>query len=289
MNNDVLSQIFDTWLKAGNYRPGTAAQTLTQFTQILKAFQRNEPLPEYVRGAARRTLAWLDTDKGLAPELREYLVAQKVKPTTKTLRAKPKRRVLESRSFDADDWDRLQAELSASDDVRDRVIECMCVTGIRVGDALRIPTVEITKALALTETGQHALAMERKGGTFVELALGVLEPWQRLHRVLVAAQAPTVAALLSPTHPSPLAGDGPYMQIDRRLKHWQRELGLSGRIHTHKIRRTVAIKLYDLTKDVVLVQQGLNNGAQATMKYLDESRASTVADVQRKIRPGAST
>lgn len=273
-----MIQDFDRWLTTSNYRASTVQQSLQQLGKIREAHRDGRMLPEYCAFSARRVLAWLQETQQ-DTRLQQYLAEEGVQPMTRKLRAVPKQRKLEARSFGEDEWAAFSAALDASDDPRDRVIEILCVTGIRIGDALRIPTTSITSALRVGE-----IVIERKGGTFVTLAIGVIEPWQRLHRLLRAENAPTVAALLSPSHPSPLAGDGPYSQIDRRLKWWQTELGLSGRIHTHKMRRTFAIRLYNLTHDVMIVQQGLNNGAAATQQYLDEPRTAAIAGFQKQLR-----
>ena len=275
-----MKDAFRAWLTEGHYRPSTISVSVRQLGRLIEARDTQEPLPEYCTHTARRTLQWLQNTQG-DESLRRYLVEQGITATTQTLREKPKTRVWEARSFDEDDWATFGQAIVASDDARDRVVEVMCVTGIRVGDALRIESANVARALR----NNHAeMPLVRKGGTTVPLALGVLEPWQRLNRQLQEAKAPTVAALLSPKHPSDEPGDAPYQQIHRRLKWWQKELSLKGRVHTHKMRRTFAVRLYKLTKDPIIVAQGLNNGAAATAKYLDESRTDQVADYQRQLR-----
>jgi site-specific recombinase XerD len=282
-----VTQTFAEWLRAANYRASTADASVKQLGRLREAHAAQESIPAYCADSARRALTWIRANYGsLQTEdaLGRYLMEQGVQPVTHTLRAKPRQRVWPARSFDDADWDKFRDALYASEDPRDRVLDVMCLTGIRVGDALRLPTTAIARGIKVGE-----IELERKGGTWVTLPVGVAEPWQRLLDQLLDAQAPTVAALLSPEHPSPLPGKAPYLQINRRLKAWQTELALSGRIHTHKIRRTFAVKLYGLTKDLLAVQQGLNNGAQATMKYLDESRTSTIADYQRDLQQRRAT
>lgn len=274
---------FDEWLRQGNYRPTTRGASVRQLERIQEAHHAQEPIPDYCAATARRVLAWLQaTHQQATPgqeALRRYLIEQGVQPVVNTLNAKPPQRVWEARSFEASDWDRFRDALFVSDDPRDRVLEILCHTGLRIGDALRTETGWIARGL---EEGE--IQILRKGGVFVQLPVGVPEPWERLLAQLLDAQAPNAAALLSPDHPSPEARGAAYRQIDRRLKFWQQELKLSGRIHTHKMRRTFAVNLYALTKDILAVQQGLNNGAQATQKYLDESRSSTVAEYQRDLQ-----
>jgi site-specific recombinase XerC len=274
---------FAAWLLTANYRPTTVGASVRELVRIREAHAAQEPVPEYCLATARRTLTWLQSTQQDEP-LRRFLVEEGIQPVANALRDKPRQRVLEARSFDEEDWDRFRDALDASDDPRDRVIEVLCLTGLRVGDLLRTPTGSIMRGLELGE-----IQIERKGGTYVTVPVGVAEPWRRLLDQLLDARVPTVAALLSPAHPSPAANGAPYRQLDRRLKYWKDELGFTARIHTHKMRRTFAVRLYDQTKDLLAVQQGLNNGAQATMKYLDESRTNTIAEHQRALHQRRAT
>ena len=274
---------FETWLKGANYRPTTTSASVRELVRLRETQAAQEPIPSYCQATARRALTWLQATQQDKP-LRGYLQDQGVRPVVNELREKPRQRVLEARSFESEDWDKFRDALFASDDPRDRIIEVLCLTGLRVGDVLRTPTGNIMRGLELGE-----IQIQRKGGTYVTVPVGVAEPWQRLLEQLLNAQAPTVAALLSPEHPRPDAQGAAYRQLDRRLKWWKQELGFTSRIHTHKMRRTFAVRLYDQTKDLLAVQQGLNNGAQATMKYLDESRSVTIAEYQRELHQRRST
>lgn len=265
------------WLQERNYRPATIKQTLGQVTSMLETMQDGQGIPEYTRLSAARVIEFAEVND---IEFYNYLVSCNVAPTQKKLKAQKKERVYVAQSVEEEDWGRFQDALAESNDERDRVIEVICVTGMRVGDALRLKRKAIHQALKYNVPVES----ERKGGKTVQVPIGVRSSWERLQALLDATQAETVAALLCPKNPSTLPADAPYQQINRRLKWWATELGINGRMHTHRMRRTFAVRIHRMTKDITVVAQGLNNGIQASMQYLDESRADELAGLQQRLR-----
>ena len=264
-------------MTARHYRESTVRTTARELKRVRDAMDAYAPIPPYCERTARRALTWLQACPDQDVKLRQYLESQGVRPITVVLTEKIPLRKREARSFEDKDWDRFRDALYLSDDPRDRVIEILCLTGLRIGDLLRTPTARIARGLELNE-----IPIERKGGAYVYIPVGVAEPWERLLEQLTARQCVNVASLLS-SNPSALAGDASYQAVNRRLQYWRQTLGFKARVHTHKMRRTFAVRMYATTKDLLAVQQALNNGPAATMKYLDESRSATLAEHQRNL------
>jgi integrase len=204
----------------------------------------------------------------------QWAVAQGASEVKALPKAKPKRRLREAKSFDDGDWKRLRATLKTSNDDCDRVLYVILMTGLRVGDVLRTPRSEIDKALRT-----QILEVERKGGTFVQVPIAGLEDaWTALRDEMRRIRAPTVAAFICPTNPSPEAGDAAYKALSRRLLDLGRELGVTGRIHIHRFRRTIAVRGLAVTADTGAVQQLLSRNHHSSTLHRRNPRRCSVKD-----------
>lgn len=270
---------FEDWLRARNYRPATVRSTMAGLPTVLAQLQRDEPFDvAHVRHVAKRYAAWR-ADVGDNATVRR-LAALGASPTTRKLSAKPTRRKYVAQSFSESEWLALHEMVRGSDDLRDIVIECMMATGLRVGDVLRIDRRVLKRGL-----NHGALELERKGGTFITVPIAVAAPWRRL-LAYMPSRAVTVAEAIS-GDPNVEAGNPAYQRVQRRVKSHCEGLGVEGRAHTHRFRRTVAVRAHRLTQDVQAVQQMLGHrNPTTTMKYLDEDRGSQIAELQHKLAGG---
>jgi integrase len=81
------------------------------------------------------------------------------------------------------------------------------------------------------------------------------------------------------------SGDGAYQAVNRALKRIGRDLELEGRVHLHRLRRTVAVQALRETENIRAVQELLGHGsANTTMRYVDEARPEALAGLQQKLR-----
>jgi integrase/recombinase XerC len=191
-----------------------------------------------------------------------------------------KRRQLEARSFNDADVSMLIETVDKDVSPEGRVLQVILDTGLRVGDVLRLPRIDIKRGLR-----SGVLRAVTKGDVITQIPIaGATEAWQRLYDEMKGHR--TVAQWVCPDGDgSARAGDCAYQRVNRHLKGLGEKLGLEGRVHLHRIRRTFAVAALRHTEDVVAVQQALGHRSlQATQQYLDELRVDDVADLQKAIR-----
>lgn len=265
---------FTAWLQRHHYQSTTIKKTLADL--------KRAPSSDLNVEKALRRYATFAEEAGIADELTE--LAGHLAPIQRLPHEKPVRRKLEARSFPEEDWGKLTRAVEGSLDPRDQVLWAMATTGLRVGDVLRVPREILNQAV---RTG--VLEAERKGGTFVSVPLGILEPWLALQRACKAAvtsgvPVSNVAALVADGDPNPDAGGAAYQRVDRRLKAIRRQTGMTGRANTHRLRRTVAVQALEATDNPITVQQMLGNASMnATGRYIDEVNVRRVKDLQQTI------
>ncbi len=268
MTNDL-----ETWLATRNYRRTTTRATLGALGAIESAFREDDGYPVSYDDSARRILTWLQ-ETGRKPKLQAYLKDYGATPVERKLTAKAKQRKYVAKSFASEDWRNLFTVVREGAAPEDRVIECMMATGLRVGDVLRLPWRSISEALR-----RGTLSVERKGGAFIQVPIPISKPWENL--LAVMPKGTTVGGWLCPESPDTTCA---YQRVSRRLRKHAKGLGMPTRVHTHKIRRTVAVNAHRRTENVVLVQQLLGHASSlSTMQYLDEPRSDEVADLQRTL------
>lgn len=271
-------QAFRVWAADNHFRPYTAEQTLTGARSAMRAMLAGAPLSPWMRVPARR-LALFCEQTDYLPDFAEWLALQGIKPLERTPLPK-KNRKLEARSLTEADWGKLQDAVAESDALEDAVIHVICLSGLRVGDALRITRATLARGL-----DSDVLYLERKGGIVKPVPIAVREPWARLHTLIVDQRADNVAGMLCSSNASPLPGQCAYKRMDRRLKKLAKDLKLGGRMHTHKLRRTVAVRAIRATNgDISKVQNLLgHHSSLTTQKYVDETREVEVAELQRRM------
>lgn len=179
-------------------------------------------------------------------------------------------RVLLHESFTDDDYWKLIEAVEQSEDPRDQIIYALCVSGLRIGDVLRLGNSDL-EHLSLEN---RTLWLVQKGGDRRSYPLdeSQLAPFLWLRKHVLADARPNVARLVSrdgETHPHSTA----YQRVSERMRELGRELGLSGRVYLHRLRRTTARLVYDASKDIRLVQSLLGHSSPRTsFGYINESQ-----------------
>lgn len=182
--------------------------------------------------------------------------------------------------FTKDDWAKLRTTLATDPEPEARVLEIQAVTGLRIGDVLRIRRHDLRKALAETDV----LHVEIKGGrNFAVPTSGAPEVWHRLHKQW--REWEDLAHWISPQadkNPDHAA----YVSVRKHLRLLGQHLELDGRVNLHRIRHTVANRALAITKDVDSVRVLLGHRSlQSTMRYLDDrERVDDVAQLHRRLR-----
>lgn len=265
---------FESWLIDKDYAPTTIRQSMTDARQIFRQCldPEEEPPPARLWAVARRLGRFLssvgvDPAETLGPRFAKLCTEQTLQQHDRE-RMNRKR---EARSFDAEAWRALYQVISADESFEARVIETMMLTGLRVGDVFRWEKAALRRGIK-----QGSFAFIQKGRR--QRTFEVLGPLgAALQRLLAAWPAGSTVqqALGGKYHTA-------YKRIDRKLK----ELAgaLPGRAHTHRLRRTVAIRALEHTRNVAQVAKLLGHkNVQTTMGYLDEENPAQIAGLQAQL------
>lgn len=272
-----------SWLETNNYQETTRANTLRGLALARRCHAEDRGLPASARYAVQRALTYHEA-VGAESELDEGFVGwargQGAEKVARLPKPKPKRRKYEARSMVEAQWRGLRAALGKGKTDEDRVLYATLITGLRIGDVLRTPREVIARGLK-----SGVLDIERKGGTFVQVPIeGIEAPWQALLERMRADKAGTVAALVCPDNPSPVAGQCAYKRCQRHLELVCAAVGVDGRHNLHRLRRTMAVQALKSTKDIVAVQQLLGHASvTSTQRYLDEIRVDDVARTRKAV------
>ncbi len=279
---------FAEWLRHENYAPSTSRATLCR-VEVLRSHaselaKRLQASPHDL-DAARRYGRYLGTRERL--EAFDRLVQAALAAPRPRRRLQPHQRVHEAVSFAESDWRRLVPELQRRREPEAAVVLVIVATGLRIGDILRLRKDSLGKALAGNSTDVVTI---QKGGRTRRLPVeGAREHWQNLFDRWT--DGATVADWICPT--SKLGAETPggaYQRVRRHLRSVAAELKLGGRVHLHRLRRTVAVRALETTKDLHVVQQLLGHAnMKATQTYTDELRSREVAELQQRLlRSGGS-
>jgi site-specific recombinase XerC len=271
---------FTDWLRSSHYRESTVKGTVRQVREAEGYVQSGRTPPDRTLAALRRFMLFAQEHPAQRGTLYKSLSELGVRAVERTPSEKPKQRKHDAVSFSAEEWEKLRARVWESRLPEACVLKCMLSTGLRVGDVLRVERRRLTAGL---DSGR--LSLERKGGFYIDVPIaGAAEVWEELHGAMVQAGAQTAAALVCPTNPSPEAGDAAYQRIVRGLQRFGREAGITSRVHTHRIRRTVAVRALHQTDNLEAVRQLLaQKSIISTQRYTDELQMDQVAALQRSL------
>lgn len=298
---------FETYLRRRDY----AEQTVTQTSQRAARLERlratgmkPEALPLHWRSHLLRILAGAEEELlpaelgAFAQGCLEAFDQKRLARKRHGLRGgrRPKQRAKPARSVPDATWTRLLAwlEVPRQDPEIETAVAVLgleAATGLRIGDILRIPVRDLAEGLA-----NGRIELEQKGGTRrVLYVAGAPEAWKRLGRACrasgalrtlrpVVGGATNVASCVCVSDDVSSSGCA-YKRCERLLKQAQKELGLD-RLHTHRLRRTMAVQALRVTKDVSAVSEMLGHvpGSHATHGYIDEARPERVAELTQQVR-----
>lgn len=278
---------FKAWLLSHHYRLTTVKDTVRAIDRVATTFEETGEVPSdrNAKTAIARWLAFKAERRETRGALYEACLGAGTVPLApdRLPKEKPARRKLEARSFEETNWVTLTNAVQGSSDRRDQVLWAISTTGLRIGDVLRVDLGTLQSGLS---TGE--LQLERKGGTFIPVPLGIPEPWQALYDGMTHTEGGlsprNVAEYVAPGFPNPEADGAAYKRVARRFKAIGRKHSLPGRVHLHRLRRTVAVNALNATGDIVAVKDMLGQkSVNTTMRYVDEARSGKVKELQRHL------
>lgn len=281
----------ETWLRKRDYRKGTIRLTLRQAKQTYAQFQANPNSAVHPATiiSLKRVLAYCE-DCNDAPTFVTWLREQGIDRLTGSATTTHKARKKPAVSFGDPDYQTICKACLSPERARDPeaiVLYVMARTGLRIGDVLRVQVANLEHSIeGARNRTSGVLPIEKKGGDWIRIPiLGALDAWESLADH--ARDYDTIAGMVTEgDSDSPEAGEAAYTRVRRYLERMGKELGLNGRIHLHRLRRTVAVRALKATSgDLIGVQQLLGHKAvTSTQRYVDEIDAERVADIQRKLR-----
>jgi len=279
---------FADWLSSKNYAQSTARATVREARQIEQLVLHRAPVRSSLMQTIRRMEAFSE-ESGNTSYAALAQSARRLLPVGGALgrfggRA-AKRKVEESRGLDDAPWAQLEASVVGDTTCEGRVVLVMMRTGMRVSDVLRLPIQDLYRGV---ERGRVHCVL--KGGKpFEVLCDGAGGAWELLADAVRDARShgPLVAHAVSPgTHVTSVEGaSGAYQAVRRCLQKHANAAGVDSRIYTHRLRRTVGVRAYRATEDVLAVRDLLGHSKSRTTEvYLSEARPERVSELQKKLR-----
>lgn len=287
---------YQSWLESRDYRPATVRASVRGIEALRKQYDAGVSTQVLAQNFhsyqyLRRYSAWL-SQTGTAPTDAFDRDALLYAPDGVPLAPRRDRhRKQPAVSVRPDDWGRLVGALQEDDSIEGRALYAMACSALRVGDLLGIERRAVEDAIK-----NGTLVLVQKGGHRRELPIAdadgtpTTDAWQRLLDVWPDAPlTQTLAGWISPESPWGARGGGAaYQRLRRHLKAMAERLGVHGRIYHHRLRRTVAVRALNTTKDSRLVKDLLGHKSpNSTEYYLDELRAVELAELQQRLNPHA--
>jgi len=192
-------------------------------------------------------------------------------------RSREPKRVNVAVSFERKDYDELVRRAEADGTAPACVLLVIARTGLRVGDVLRTPVGALREGVkradgvvTLVVKGEKPTVYSVRGGGLAEKA------WRALLESLRAAPSGWTVAegVMEQAGASAEAGQGAYERVRRALERLGADADVSGRLHLHRFRRSVAVYLAAAGATEAQIQSAMIHTSPATTRgYMDEARA----------------
>jgi site-specific recombinase XerD len=277
---------FESWLRGQGYAERTVQDTVMAANGIVASVRAGETVNPGQWTRARRLLRYAKARS--MPIAREPgLIDAASMDNLRQARRDNKKRKLEARSVDDAAWGRLAKAVMANPSREARVLELLMLTGLRIGDALRTRRTAIVESF---HTGR--LDIVQKGGRSRALAIDgplrhslerLIATWSR-EAEGVRRNARDITGWLIPESEARLPIDSARKSVYRLLRELGKEADVRGRLHLHRMRRTVAVQALRETGDLEAVRQLLGSASLASVRpYIDEARIQDVAQLRSKL------
>lgn len=185
-------------------------------------------------------------------------------------RAREPKRVLEAKSMSSEEYEAILAALEADPRPAARVVEIMARTGLRYADVARVQIAPLRTALS----GDGVLKIVVKGDKPVSISL---EParlaWTRVAE-LGQGKVRVADVVTGQPDSDPEANGAAYQRCVRVIKKHGLATHVDGRVHLHRLRRTVGNELLRRGASLEDVQQVFIHDSIKTTErnYADEHR-----------------
>lgn len=289
MNGGFDDTRFSAWLVGAGYRPQSASKYAADARALLRSSEPGRGVSAGRYAALSRArdflLAWRE-ESGESFDVPELVAREKQAKAVARIAAqraqREQRERADLRSVDDAEWSRLWALVEAEEGPAARVIEVMMVSGLRVGDVLRIKAQDLRVALKRTD---GVLYLEVKGGkTVPTTVLPARSSWEGLARA--CSTAALVAEAVAPGSRAgavDAASHGAYKAVARLLAELAEEAGVTGRVHPHRLRRTVGVQTArDVGRFAAQKLLGHSKGSTTDI-YLDETNVEVVREAQEAL------
>lgn len=190
----------------------------------------------------------------------------------RALRRKTKQTKEPITSFSNQEWKALARKLWMDDSPQSHVLRVLMVTGLRVGDVLRIPRTTIEKAF---EREDGLITLQLKGGKKVYSAVkGPPEKeWRTLLTGLTNADKENPARYVSQRGTTWMAS---YMQVRRVFQATCKEIKVEGQHNVHRIRRTVLVQVRKAVGLDFAQRVGGHKDSSTTEIYTNEAQVDVI-------------
>lgn len=286
MNEPDRIDMFAEWMVGKGYAPRSARKAAGDLRTMLQhgseppnAVMRRTRIAEY-RWAHELYSAFAD-ERGLpafevdAPEL-----PASDPRVGRGLRKEPQR-LRTAVSLAPEDWTRFSRVVEADDSLPARVIRVLNDTGFRISDVLRATRAQIEAGFARTD---GITTFRLKGSKdFTCSVHGAAAAWKSLLDGLRSVpRSATVAEAISEGS-APEAGSAAYHACRRKLFELAKKADVSGRVHLHRLRRTVLVGGLRAGETLETMQQvGGHASRSTTAGYADEKRALDAAEALKR-------
>ncbi len=274
-----MQGLFKTWLLRENYRASTARKSARDVEKLRRRFNEGQKVSQSAADVAllQRYQGFIKEIGSCEDNFDRWVKKQPLGPRKRLV---AKRRAGEpKRAFTEEDWKRLLEKLRNDTTPEGTVLYLMAVTGHRIGDILRLSRATLKAGLF-----GGVIQLERKGGSYVQVPVaGAAAPWRALRKRW--KQGDTVAEWICPdSELGAEAAGGAYQRVRRHLQNLAKQLGLSGQLNLHRLRRTVGVRALKKTGDIHAVSQLLGHRSiQSTEQYVNELRTEEIAELQRQL------
>jgi len=272
-------QPFRAWLEAHGYRESTARLSASEVALAERSYRERKP-PEHTQASLRRYAAYLAAPgTASAGEFTAWVRANYVAAPVRKPGRRERKHVAES--YHPEEWDKLREYLAHETQPEARVLQVQAATGLRIGDVLRLEWSELKRALRT----RGLMQLEVKGGHKRAIPLdGALDAWRRLAEDW-DGETERLAEWISPRGQHAAEGGfGAYRAVYDYLREAATLLGLTGRAHPHRLRRTVAVQALRVSKDIHNVKKLLGHAnISSTERYVDEADHAGVVALQQQL------
>lgn len=289
---------FERWLRLEKkFAPATVYDTVQVTKRLLSDEGAQGKLPITFRKVITRLEAFADeTGDKHAAKLAAWarpclpVATPQSRVGGKALRAERDGSKRKATSIDDATWEKLRTSLRENSIVTPHyaVLRLMAATALRVSDVLRITTAQLNRK---TYESGFIDVIVKNGKTRRRPVAGAKGAWYALLVHLERSGKSDVAGAVSPDMKQTRGsgGTGAIKRVERALHGIAVAIGSPTEIWTHRIRRTVLVHAYEITKDKLAVRDLADHepqGQDATDIYLREAVPKRVAELQKKLNAG---